>query len=65
MAMLRNVPLERLRSGDPKYRLEVHASDSEDAPVLACGTQHTVWVVDDESLRCPRCDSHRFVQVKE
>lgn len=37
-AVLRDVTLKRLSSGDPKYRLEVHASGAEDAPVLACGT---------------------------
>jgi hypothetical protein len=49
----------------PQVSPQVHASDFEDAPVLASGTQHTVWVVVDESLTCPRCDSHRLVQVKE
>jgi hypothetical protein len=37
-AILRGVTLEQLSSGDPEYRLEVHASGSEDAPMLACGT---------------------------
>jgi len=37
-ARLRDVTLEQLWSGDSKYRLEVHTSGSEGAPVLACGT---------------------------
>jgi hypothetical protein len=37
-AVLRGVTLEQLSSRNPEYRLEVHTSDSEDAPVLACGT---------------------------
>jgi hypothetical protein len=37
-SVLRGVTLEQLWSRDPRYRLEVHPSGPEDAPVLACGT---------------------------
>jgi hypothetical protein len=37
--LLEGVTLERIFTGEPKY-LDLHAADSEDAPILACADLH-------------------------